>query len=57
MYAVFTYRGKMPDSFRVTYKKICTEFFPQSNYDYGHGVELEIYQCLHMSVPHRAIFY
>lgn len=42
-YAVFTCRGKMPDAFRETYKRICTEFFPQSNYEYGQGVELEVY--------------
>lgn len=42
-YAVFQCRGKMPDAFRDTYHKICTEFFPQSGYDYGNGVELEVY--------------
>ena len=42
-YAVFTCRGKMPDAFKTTYKRICTEFFPQSNYEYGQGVELEVY--------------
>ena len=42
-YAVFTCRGKMPDAFRETYRRICTEFFPQSNYEYGQGVELEVY--------------
>ena len=42
-YAVFTCRGKMPDAFRDTYRRICTEFFPQSNYEYGQGVELEVY--------------
>lgn len=42
-YAVFTCRGKMPDAFQDTYKRICTEFFPQSNYEYGQGVELEVY--------------
>ena len=42
-YAVFTCRGKMPDAFRETYKRICTEFFPQSNYEYGRGAELEVY--------------
>lgn len=42
-YAVFTCRGKMPDAFKETYKRICTEFFPQSNYEYGQGVELEVY--------------
>lgn len=43
-YAVFTCKGKMPDAFKDTYKKICTEFFPQSStYEYGSGIELEVY--------------
>ncbi len=42
-FAVFQCRGRMPDAFKDTYKRICTEFFPQSNYAYGSGVELEIY--------------
>ena len=43
-YAVFQCRGKMPDAFKETYKKICTEFFPQnSSYEYGSGIELEVY--------------
>ena len=42
-YAVFTCRGRMPDAFKETYKRICTEFFPQSSYEYGQGVELEVY--------------
>lgn len=42
-YAVFQCRGKMPDAFKATYQQICTEFFPQSNYEYGNGVELEVY--------------
>lgn len=42
-YAVFTCTGKMPQAFIDTYKQICTEFFPQSNYEYGNGIELEIY--------------
>jgi AraC family transcriptional regulator len=42
-YAVFTCKGPMPDAFKDTYKKICTEFFPQSGYEYGNGVELEVY--------------
>lgn len=42
-YAVFQCRGKMPDAFVDTYKKICTEFFPQSTtYEYGNGIELEV---------------
>ena len=42
-YAVFTVRGRMPDAFREAYRKICTEFFPQSGYEYGNGVEIEVY--------------
>lgn len=42
-YAVFPCRGKMPEAFKRTYHQICTEFFPQSNYQYGSGVELEVY--------------
>jgi AraC family transcriptional regulator len=43
-YAVFQCRGKMPDAFKDTYKRICTEFFPQSTkYEYGNGIELEVY--------------
>ena len=42
-YAVFVCKGRMPDAFKGTYQKICTEFFPQSNYEYGSGVELEVY--------------
>lgn len=43
-YAVFTCKGKMPEAFVETYKKIVSEFFPQSDrYAYAHGVELEVY--------------
>ncbi len=43
-YAVFTCKGKMPEAFADTYKKIVTEFFPQSDrYEYSHGIELEVY--------------
>lgn len=50
-YAVFPCRGKMPDVFRDTYKKIITEFFPQSNYEYGQGVELEVYPSTDVADP------
>ena len=51
-YAVFECRGKMPDAFKDTYKKICTEFFPQSpNYEYGSGIELEVYPTPDASSP------
>lgn len=43
-YAVFQCKGQMPNAFKETYNKICTEFFPQSTaYEYGNGIELEVY--------------
>lgn len=51
IYAVFECRGRMPDAFRETYKRICSEFFPQSNYEYGNGVELEVYPSTDVSDP------
>lgn len=50
-YAVFTVRGRMPDAFRGTYRKICTEFFPQSGYEYGNGVEIEVYPSADVQNP------
>lgn len=50
-YAVFKCRGRMPDAFRETYRQICTEFFPQSNYEYGNGIELEVYPSDDVSDP------
>lgn len=43
-YAVFTTKGKMPDAFIETYKRIVTEFFAQSTqYEYASSVEFEVY--------------
>lgn len=51
-YAVFQCKGKMPDAFKETYKKICTEFFPQSSiYEYGSGIELEVYPSADVNNP------
>ena len=51
-YAVFQCKGRMPDAFRETYKKICTEFFPQSSvYEYGSGIELEVYPSADVQNP------
>lgn len=51
-YAVFQCRGIMPDAFKETYKKICTEFFPQSiTYEYGSGIELEVYPSADVQNP------
>lgn len=50
-YAVFSCKGNMPDAFIKTYRQICTEFFPQSNYEYGSGVELEVYPSAEVQDP------
>ncbi len=50
-YAIFECRGKMPEAFVRTYKQICEEFFPQSSYEYGNGVELEVYPSDDTSSP------
>ena len=50
-YAVFTCKGPMPDAFKKTYQSICTEFFPQSSYEYGYGVELEVYPSANVTDP------
>lgn len=43
-YAVFPFKGKMPDAFIETYRKIVSEFFPgSSRYEYAGGVEIEVY--------------
>lgn len=51
-YAVFTCTGKMPDAFSETYRRIVTEFFPQSErYEYAHGIELEVYPSEDIDAP------
>lgn len=50
-YAVFTVKGKMPEAFTETYKRICTEFFPQSDYEYAGGAELEVYPSADITDP------
>ncbi len=51
-FASFTCKGKMPDAFKETYRKICTEFFPQSmSYEYGNGIEIEVYPSADVSNP------
>lgn len=43
-YAVFKCVGPMPYAFANTYRKICTEFFPQNDkYEYAYGAEFEVY--------------
>lgn len=53
-FAVFQCKGQMPDAFQKTYQQICTEFFPQGNYDYGNGVELEVYPSADVQNPDYA---
>ena len=50
-YAVFPCKGPMPDAFQKVYRQICSEFFPQSNYEYGCGVELEVYPSANVQDP------
>lgn len=51
-YAVFTSKGKMPDTFIETYHRIVTEFFPQSTqYEYAENVEFEVYSSENISEP------
>lgn len=50
-YAVFPCKGKMPDAFTTTYQRIVTEFFSQSNYEYGSGIELEVYPSAEVGDP------
>lgn len=51
-FAVFECRGPMPNAFRETYTKICTEFFPQNDlYEYGNGIELEVYPSADVNDP------
>lgn len=43
-YAVFPFKGKMPDAFTETYRRIVSEFFPSSDrYEYAEGAEFEVY--------------
>ena len=42
----------MPEAFNQVYRKIVSEFFPQSTkYEYGWGVELEVYPSQDISNP------
>ncbi len=51
-YAAFPIKGKMPEAFIETYKKIISEFFPQNDrYEYGHGIELEVYPSDNVDDP------
>lgn len=50
-YAVFPCKGKMPEAFTTIFQRIITEFFPQSNYEYASGVELEVYPSAEVSDP------
>ena len=42
-YAVFTARGKMPDSIQNTTKYIYREWLPKSKYQHAHSPEFELY--------------
>ena len=54
-YAVFACKGKMPEAFAETYKKIVTEFFPRSDrYEYVPEIELEVYPSDQVNDPDYA---
>ena len=43
-YAVFPFKGKMPEVFIETYRRIVSDFFPSSDrYEYAGGAEIEVY--------------
>ena len=42
-YAVFTARGKLPDSIQDTWKYIYQEWLPNSKYQHAHSPEFELY--------------
>ena len=51
-YAVFPFRGKMPEAFIEMYRKIVSEFFPgSSRYEYAGGVEIEVYSSDRVDDP------
>ena len=41
----------MPEAFQETYRRICGEFFLQSDYEYAHGAELEVYPSADVENP------
>lgn len=54
-YAVFPCRGRLPDVFPEVYKRIITEFFPQNGrYEYGSGIEVEVYPSAALDDPEYA---
>lgn len=54
-YAVFPCRGKLPEAFSETYRKIVTEFFPQnSQYEFCNEIELEVYPSDRLDDPDYA---
>ncbi len=50
-YAIFKCKGKMPEAFIKTYKQICEEFFPSSEYQPNYGVEFEVYPSAEVDNP------
>jgi len=50
-YAVFPVKGSIPDAFREVYRRICTEFFATSDYEYANGAEIEVYPSADVQNP------
>lgn len=52
-WAVFDGQGAMPETIQALEKRIFTEWLPSSGYQYGNGVDIEVY---HNADPANAIF-
>ena len=50
-YLVFTCTGKMPEAFVKLYQRICSEFFPTSDYQPSGGTNFEAYPSADVSNP------
>ena len=50
-YVVFPCKGKMPQALQTLYQKICSEFFPNSEYQPGNGPDFEVYPSADVDSP------
>ena len=53
-YVVFPCTGKMPEAIQTLYQKICTEFFPGSEYQPCGGTDFEAYPSAEVDDPNYA---
>ena len=50
-YVVFPCKGKMPQALQTLYQKICSEFFPNSEYQPANGPDFEVYPSADVDSP------